>query len=268
MAGGELWSDPGVDERAGRRLAGLGRRLRAALPVREFGTCAGVRVVGPAEPRRGLDRLHPWRDTPEHRPFEGALASVHREFTGADDRVVIVGGGHGITTAVAANAGADVTVFEPDPERREAIRRTLRLNDLDPGAVTLRETAVGELNRLEAEQKGLDPEGTPVVAPADLPPCDVLELDCEGAERAILEGLTPGSAPRILAVEIHPIKLDGATGPVLARLEDLGYDVVSRLTHDGVSLDRDAFDALLDGETPAVGGPAHQAFPPVVVARQ
>lgn len=268
MAGGELWSDPGVDERAGRRLADLGRRLRAVLPVREYGSCAGVRVSGPAEPRRGLDRLRPWRDTPEHRPFEGALASVHREFTGAGDRVVIVGGGHGITTAVAANAGADVTVFEPDPERREAIRRTLRLNDVDPEAIVLRGDVVGELNRLEVEQKGLDPEATPVVAPDELPPCDLLELDCEGAELAILEGLAPEVRPRILAVEIHPIKLDGATGPVLARLRELGYDVDRRLTHDGAPLDREAFEALLEGETPDVGDPDHQSFPPVVIARR
>lgn len=234
----------------------------------EYGTCAGVSVPAPAEPRRRFDRLRPWRDTPEHRPFEGAMASVHRAFTRPDDDVVIVGGGYGITTTVAASAGADVTVFEPDPARGRAIGRTLQLNDVDPAAVTRRRAVVGELTPLEAAGKGLDPATIPVVPPGDLPACDVLELDCEGAERVVLDGLDPPTLPPTVAVEIHPIKLDGATEPVLARLRELGYDVVRRLTHDGATLDRETFDALLEGETPAVDDPDHQTFPPVVVARR
>lgn len=246
------------------RLAG---RWRETLPVREYGTCAGVRVPAPAAPRRLFDRLR-GLDTPEHTPFEGGLASVHRRTTRADDAVVIVGGGFGITTAVAASTGADVTVFEPDPARLASIRRTLGLNDLDPGSVTLRQAVVGELRPLEAERNGRDTESTPVVEPADLPPCDVLELDCEGAELAILEGLPGDVRPRVFAVEIHPIKLDGATGPVLSRLRELGYAIERRLTHDGAPLDRAAFADLLEGEEPALGGPDHQAFPPVVVAER
>lgn len=264
MASGEVSVEIGAGTRSPAPIERMAGRCRAALPVREYGTCAGVRVPAPAEPRRLFDRLR-GLETPEHSPFEGGLASVHREFTRADDAVVIVGGGFGITTAVAAGTGADVTAFEPDPIRCRGIRRTLRLNDVDPAAVTLRRAAVGDVHPIEAEGK---PAGTPKVRPADLPACDVLELDCEGAELAVLEGLDPAGRPRLVAVEIHPIKLDGAMAPVLARLRELGYAIERRLSHDGAPLDRANFDGLLDGEEPDVGGPDHQAYPPIAVARR
>lgn len=182
--------------------------------------------------------------------------------------MVIVGGGYGITAVAAARAAAGVTVFEPAGDRIASISRTLRLNGLEPDEVTVRRAAVGGITPHEAAKKGLDEAAVSVVCPADLPPCDVLELDCEGAELPILRGLDPDSLPRVIAVEIHPIKLDGATGAVLERLEALGYSIERRLTHDGEPLDPAAFTRLLDGETPAVGGPAHQAFPPVIVAER
>lgn len=254
----------------GRRgaLARVAGWVHTALPVIEYGTCSDVRVPRPAEPRRLFDRIRPRRDTPEHLPFESALASTHRRATRPGDAVVIVGGGYGITTVAAVRAGASVTVFEPAADRLAAIRETLRLNDVDPEAVTLRRSAVGKLNPHEAAEKGLEVEDVSIVNPADLPPCDVLELDCEGAELQILRGLDPASLPRVVAVELHPIKLDGATEPVLARLRDLGYSIERRLTHDGESLDAAAFDRLLAGETPDVGGADHQAFPPVAVAER
>jgi hypothetical protein len=183
--------------------------------------------------------------------------------------VVVVGGGFGITTVAALQAGASVTVYEASAARLAALRETLRLNGVDRDRVTLRWTVVGELTDAEAAEKGID-NAVPTVAPADLPTCDVLELDCEGAERAVLGGLRDEGAPRprVLAVEVHPIKLDGATEAVRDLLAELGYEPVRRLTHDGEALSRAQFEALLDGDTPEVTGPGHQEFPPVVVARR
>lgn len=256
----------GPEPRSSTWLDRARRRAREALPIVEFGTCAGVRVPAPARPRRLFDRVRPGVHTPEHRSFEGALASVHRQHTRPDDDVVIVGGGYGITTVAATKAGAAVTVYEPDPDRRAAIEQALRLNDVDPAAVDNRGVVVGELNPQEAADKGLDPDAVTILAPTDLPACDVLELDCEGAELTILEGLDPEDLPRLVAVEIHPIKLDGETDAVLDRLRALGYTVDRRLTHDGAALEPAGFEALLEGETPDVGDLDHQAFPPVAVA--
>ncbi len=246
-------------------------RVRDALPAVEYGTCAGVRVSRPAEPRKPFDRLFD-RGTPEHSSFEGALASVHRDHTCQGDQVAVVGGGFGITTVAAAEAGARVTVDEASADRLAALRETLRLNGVDPDRVTPRQSVVAELADAEAETKGMDPDAVPTVAPADLLPCDVLELDCEGAERAVLRGLGDGATdtplPRLVAVEIHPIKLGENPGEVLDLLSGLGYEPVEWLTHDGASIPRDQFAGLLDGETPDVTGPDHQEFPPVVVAER
>lgn len=246
-------------------------RVRDSLPAIEYGTCAGVRVPRPAEPRKPFDRLF-GRDTPDHSPFEGALASVHREHTCPDDEVTIVGGGFGITTVAAAEAGARVTVYEASADRLAALRETLRLNETDTSRVRLRQAVVGTLAETEAEGKGLDPDAVPTVTSADLLPCGVLELDCEGAERAVLRGLrdaaTDGSLPRLVAVEVHPIKLGERPGEVLDLLDSMGYEPVEWLTHDGATISRQQFEGLLDGETPDVTGEDHQEFPPVVVTER
>lgn len=263
-AGADL--DLAADEPPPGWLDRARNRLREVLPVVEYGTCAGVQVPAPATARRLFDTLRPGVETPEHLPFEGALANVQRIETNPDDHVVIAGGGYGITTTLAAAAGADVTVFEPALDRRAAIRQTLRLNDVSAERVTLHDAVVGELNSLEAAQKDLDSDGVTVHEPVDLPPCDVLELDCEGAELAILEGLDTANLPRVLAVEVHPIKLDGGASEIVPTLEGLGYEIWGRYTHDGIEIDAGAYRGLLRGDVPEVGGEAHQAFPPVVVA--
>lgn len=63
-----------------------------------------------------------------------------------------------------------------------------------------------------------DPDqlSTLVVAPAALPACDILELDCGGAEMVILRNMT--IRPRVIAVEAHG--LYGA--PTVAVKELLG----------------------------------------------
>jgi hypothetical protein len=247
-------------------------QVRDSLPAVEYGTCAGVRVPpAAASARRPLDRLF-GRDTPEHSSFEGGLASVHREHTCPGEDVAVVGGGFGITTVAAVEAGARVTVYEASADRLAALRETLRLNAVDAGQVTLRQAVVGTLAEAEAEGKGLDPDAVRTVAPADLLPCDVLELDCEGAERAVLRGLRDAAAddslPRLVAVEVHPIKLGHSPGEVVDLLSGLGYEPVEWLTHDGAGISREQFEALLDGETPGVTPEDHQEFPPVVVAER
>ena len=257
-----------TDEEERRRCH---ERLRDALPAVECGTCAGVRVPRPAEPRKPFDRLFD-RGTPEHSSFEGGLVSVHREHTRPGEDVTVVGGGFGITTVAAAAAGARVTVYEASAARLAALRETLRLNGVDPERVTPRRAVVGTLADAEAEAKGQPLLSSPTVPPADLLPCDVLELDCEGAERTVLRGLadevTDSAMPRLVAAEVHPIKLGGEPDAVLALLAGLGYEPTTWLTHDGAPVSRDQFERLLDGETPDVTGPDHQEFPPVVVAER
>jgi Methyltransferase FkbM domain len=60
------------------------------------------------------------------------------------------------------------------------------------------------------------------VRPDELPPCDVLELDCEGSEVGILRDML--IEPRIVAVETHGF-LGAPTGDVRNVLENRGYQV-------------------------------------------
>jgi hypothetical protein len=61
--------------------------------------------------------------------------------------------------------------------------------------------------------------------PSTVPECDVLDLDCEGAEVEILRELD--FAPRVIVVEVHP-HLGSPVEAVEAELAERGYDVVER----------------------------------------
>jgi hypothetical protein len=65
----------------------------------------------------------------------------------------------------------------------------------------------------------------PLTEPSELPACDILELDCEGAESYILKNMT--IKPRTIITETH-----GCYGApeeeVKSILSKLGYDITSR----------------------------------------
>jgi len=88
------------------------------------------------------------------------------------------------------------------------------------------------LNRLTVEHavvgKAIAVYGVPhqlstvVVSPAELPECDLLELDCEGAE--ILISRNMAIRPRVIAVETHG-EYGAPTRMVKELLEKLDYAV-------------------------------------------
>ncbi len=144
----------------------------------------------------------------------GIRAHVH-----AGDRVVVVGGGMGVTAAAAAiEAGAQGSVecFEGSADQTPVVRQTAGANGV-AHRVKVHHAVVGP----PIQVYGDNVHG-PSLDPADLPDCDVLELDCEGAEVGILRRLA--IRPRVVLVETHG--LYGASSAVVrALLEDLGYHV-------------------------------------------
>ena len=148
--------------------------------------------------------------------YEAALVAGLREHVRPGDRVVVVGGGAGVTASVAALAAGPsgrVVVFEGSAACADTVARTAALNGVE-GRMTVRHAVVAAGEHVY----GVD-LGRPV-APADIPDCDVLELDCEGAEIAVLEGLAV--RPRVLLVETHGV-YGAPTDRVLALVERLGY---------------------------------------------
>jgi hypothetical protein len=63
-----------------------------------------------------------------------------------------------------------------------------------------------------------------MVQPSDIPDCDVLELDCEGAEDTILSELE--IKPRVILVETHGSH-DTPPSRVKTLLSELSYEIKS-----------------------------------------
>lgn len=164
-------------------------------------------------------------DRDHHPAHEGTVVSALRRHVRRGDRVVVVGAGWGTTTVVAARMThfeGTVTAFEPSPKMRDVFARTVVANGVEE-VVTVRSAAVGSIS--DSSERIFGEADGGVVPPEALPDCDVLDLDCEGAELEILRALD--CRPRLLTVEAHP-HLGSSHAAVEAALEDLGYDVVER----------------------------------------
>jgi len=101
---------------------------------------------------------------------------AHQSFTHQGNHVCIIGGGHGVTTVHAARqvgGGGLVTVFEGG-QIASHVRQVAQLNDVD-SVVTVEEAIIGDPTTL---YQGMSDDAE-VIDPADLPACDVLEMDCE-----------------------------------------------------------------------------------------
>lgn len=168
---------------------------------------------------RLFDDVVPWtvgRPDPEN--YESEIVSNLRSQVRLGDSVVVVGGGWGVSTVVAAEeAGPDGSVhtYEASPRHAEYTRETTRLNDVDDRC-SVENAVVSHAVSTQGETESDD-----VVSPADLPECDVLELDCEGAELEILRQMT--IRPRTVIVETHGA-FGSPTEAVVDQLESLSYD--------------------------------------------
>lgn len=141
-----------------------------------------------------------------------------REFTNYDDDVTVIGGGFGVSTVVAAHQGRSVTVFEGGREFARLVRETAELNRVDRD-VSVIESIVGS----EIDVYGEEVTDS-VVPPEELEDCDVLEMDCEGAEEEILRGME--ITPRVVIVESHP-QFGVDPQSVRGILIDRGYTIES-----------------------------------------
>lgn len=161
-----------------------------------------------------------------------------REHVGAEDTVVIVGAGQGVTTVVAARQAwrGSVYAYEPGLKWVELTEGAVRLNAVDD-RVTLIDTSVGDI----ITSQGSDTSAASKTDPEELPECDVIELDCEGSEIEIIAGLS--TLPDVIIVETHGFR-GAPTEDTVATLEDRGYEVTDRMAverGEKYASDRDAY---------------------------
>jgi hypothetical protein len=154
--------------------------------------------------------------------YEATLIAGLSETIRPGDGVVVVGGGIGVTAVLAAlSTGSSGTVqcFEGSKQCVELIKQT---------AVRNRITNINVHHAIIAKAMYVYSDGGdigPILPPSQLPLCDVLELDCEGAEVDILRDMI--IHPRVVLVETHG--LHGApTNLIASLLEKRGYIVSDR----------------------------------------
>ena len=161
---------------------------------------------------------HPLEDIAD---YEKTLIDALRSQVRIGDRVIIVGGGEGVTAVVAAKAVGEtgsVICFEGNSWNVRKVKATAARNKV-ARRLTVRHAVVGEAIAVYGAAEQLS---TVVVSPRELPECGLLELDCEGAEIPILRNMT--IRPRVIAVETHGV-YGAPTRTVKELLEKMNYAV-------------------------------------------
>lgn len=181
----------------------------------------GVQIYNgiPAKGGRVLD------STIQRRGYKQGSIRQLRERVRAGDEVIVVGGGFGITPAVAARQGAHVTCYEAGEEYAEIVRETAYLNTVED-RINVIHASVGPV--FSGLGDGVDRKG---IDPSEMPEADVIELDCEGAEGEILYGLD--FHPRVAIVEAHP-QHGVIPQSVEEWFDERDYEIVDIYEHDSL----------------------------------
>lgn len=195
--------------------------FRKILPTVEYQTFADIKV----NPIKVGDKFLPSRqrvfDQLKNPDYETALVQGLNRYVKDGDKVVIVGGGKGVTTCIASlRAGINGTIvcYEASRESYKRIKKTLSYNSI-PGNIELINKCVGEPVSVWGQFNEED-----IIAPVELPECDLLELDCEGAEKKILREMA--ISPNIILVETHGI-YKSCTNEIEELLKELDYKIES-----------------------------------------
>jgi Methyltransferase FkbM domain len=221
----EIFRDQGGISGLAKRSLGLVYRasIRRLLPVVGPVRYSGIAI---SKDRRWGDLTIPVFMAPfmgrDIHNYEEALIGGIRSNVRRGDTVVVVGAGEGVTTTIAAQAAGDggsVICFEGSEDFARDVRVTAARNGVGP-RVTVHHAIVGK-NINVYGHKELN-KSAKLLAPEDLPNCDVLEMDCEGAEIEILDRLK--FFPRVILVETHGVH-GAPTDNVRKMLESRGYDV-------------------------------------------
>jgi ribose 5-phosphate isomerase RpiB len=190
----------------------------------------------PVFPRRLLDPVVPatikqWVPI-YHKPEDYASTHVEvmNEYVSPGDTVVIVGGGVGVSAVAAAertDSTGSVTVFEASSDGVALLTTTVEHTGYSD-VIDIEHAVVGSVTEYSERVYGATGDGT-VIPPEKLPACDLLELDCEGAEIEILEAMT--IRPPILTVESHSF-LGSDKQEIIAVLRSKGYEIVDISTEN------------------------------------
>ena len=121
-----------------------------------------------------------------------------KKYVRYNDYVTVIGGGYGLTAMFAAKgAGPDgkVTIYEADSKSISTVKKTLEMHNV------IERCEIIHAIIADAYELISDGETGDVIHPSEINQCDVLEMDCEGAELNIIQNLE--IRPRNLIIEQH-----------------------------------------------------------------
>lgn len=185
--------------------------IRDSLP-RKIGYYNGVAVRAP--------RLLDFTDyLPNYKSEQ--MECIHAAVE-SQDVVLNIGGGYGVSTIVAARRvgpTGKVVTFEPTTDLIEPLEDTITMNQV-ADRVKVRHAAVGPPEHTKGSIEDAD-----LLPPSSLPNCDVLILDCDGAEKEIIPRLE--IQPRDMVIESHP-RHGVDSEELLSVLKSMGYEFPDR----------------------------------------
>lgn len=143
------------------------------------------------------------------------ITQIERHVTDTDT-VAVIGGGLGVSSVTAGRQATlgHVHTYEAGAEMSRILAETVSRNNVED-RTTVHHAIVATAERTEGQTRDAN-----YVPTGELPDCDVLVMDCEGAETTILPQLDP--EPRCIIVETH-----GNRSTVETQLEEQGYSVES-----------------------------------------
>ena len=181
------------------------------IPSRKIAMFNGIAVRGASL----YSKIHIF---PEH---EAELILAIRNYVKSGETVLVVGGGTGASTvAVAHQVGIKGTVitYEGNKNSVSVVNDTINLNKVED-RVSVKHVIIEEPIHL----MGFVGKA-PTLLAKDFPICDVLVMDCEGAELPILQNLV--IKPRLIIVETHPM-FNSPEEKIIELLKNLNYDIIS-----------------------------------------
>lgn len=170
-------------------------------------------------------------DSPD---YEERYISSIRQYISEGEKVVVVGGGEGISTVVTAKqvqSSGKVDVFEGGSREVKKTKETVDINGVS-GIVTVHHAIVSNAYSLRSSAGDAK-----VVSPSELPECDTLAIDADGAEIPILEGVS--IRPNKLIVEHHAVSDDDELvveyqpDKMRSLIQNLGYEIVEEVSYEG-----------------------------------
>lgn len=179
-------------------------------PTRKIALFNGVAV-------RGVPFFAKQDIFPSH---ENELISSIRKYVTSGQTVILIGGGSGASTVVAAHqVGTQGKVIAYEANKNSFLRcqDTIKINHVE-NIVNVYHSIIEKPVYLKGEI------GNPQKLLAkELSYCDVLVMDCEGAETPILENLK--IRPRLIIVETHPL-LGSPKEKIESLLISLNYKII------------------------------------------